>query len=682
LSGIFGLQYRDRDGRIVNPVDLERMSERLAHRGPDGTGIWCDGSIGLGHRALHTTPESILEEWPIVRASGDLVLVADARIDNRDELIAILDPPQRYTAITDGELILAAYQKWERACPEKLIGDFAFSIWDAKRGVLFCARDPMGVKPFYYYASDRVFVFASEIKALFCLPEVPRELDEVQLAYFLDWFRSERERTFYRNVRRLPAAHWLEVDANRLQTGLYWEADPEREIHFSTDDQYVEGFRELFLQAVGCRLRSAFPVGSALSGGLDSTSIVCAARRLLRKDEPLHTVSAAFPGLPEPFRNLNDESAYIDMIAQMDGIVSHRVRADELSVFNYLDRMFWHHDVPPFGFMYWMRWAVYEEAHAQGIRVFFSGDDGDSVVSYGYERFNDLARDGKWQTAIAELEALGRVTGSSPKFLSDVWLNPRLVALLRTRRWKRWREGSLEIARSFDRSSLQLMSRSLGDAFVPQRFVDLSRRLRGKKASTPLMRSDFARRIDLEERKRGIRSVHPDPLPTARESHAMVLPSPMLQHIMEVTDSMAGAFSIETRCPFLDRRLIEYSLAIPTDQKLAGGWTRLIQRKAMEGIVPPEIQWRVDKGDMGYNFVLSLQGKDRDTLVGSLFDEPEVLADYVDMDELRAMQQSFDSNGFKGARNSSGRLYIAAVLARWLRGVGITSPSESRELPA
>lgn len=680
MSGIFGFQYRD--GRIANPADLDRMSERLSHRGPDGSGIWCEGSIGLGHRALHTTPESLLEEWPIVRSSGDLVLVADARIDNRDELIAILDPPQREMAITDGELILAAYQKWGNTCPEKLIGDFAFSIWDAKQQTLFCARDPMGLRPFYYYVSDRAFVFASEIKALFCLPEIPRQLDEVQVAYFLDWFRSDRERTFYRNVRRLPAAHWLEVDANRLRTGIYWEADPKREIHFSTDDQYVEGFRELFLQAVDCRLRSAFPVGSALSGGLDSTSIVCAARRLLDKNQPFHAVSAAFPGLPEPYRKSNDESAYIDMVADMDGIVSHRVRADEVSLFKYLDSMFRHHDVPPFGFMYWMRWAVYEEAHAQGIRVFFSGDDGDSVVSYGYERFNDLAREGQWDTAIAELEALGRITGSSPKFLSDVWLNPRLVALLQTRRWKRWREGSREIARGFDSSSLQLMSRSLSDAFVPQRFVALSRRLRGKKASTSLIRSDFARRIDLEERKRGIRSVHPDPLPTARESHALVLPSPMLQHIMEVTDSMGGAFSIETRCPFLDRRLIEYSLAIPSEQKLAGGWTRLIQRKAMEGIVPPEIQWRVHKADMGYNFVLSLQGKDRDALMGSLFDEPEVLADYVDMDELKTMHHSFDSNGFKDARNNSARLYIAAVLARWLRGAGISSPSEPADLPA
>lgn len=184
------------------------------------------------------------------------------------------------------------------------------------------------------------------------------------------------------------------------------------------------------------------------------------------------------------------------------------------------------------------------------------------------------------------------------------------------------------------------------------------------------MSSEFARRINLEERKRSIRNRLSEPIPTGKESHASVLPSPMLQHMMEVTDSIAGAFSIETRCPFLDRRLVEFSLAVPSDQKLAEGWTRLILRRAMEGTLPPEVQWRVAKADLGYNFVSRLQDqdKDRQKLQESLFDEPEVLADYIDMDDLRSLFDRFESNGLKGARDLSGRLYVAAVLARWLRG--------------
>jgi asparagine synthase (glutamine-hydrolysing) len=217
------------------------------------------------------------------------------------------------------------------------------------------------------------------------------------------------------------------------------------------------------------------------------------------------------------------------------------------------------------------------------------------------------------------------------------------------------------------------MSESVFDAFLRERLTGVYRRVRGRKTGRSLVRPDFARRVDLEERKRHFQTVHPDPIPTARESHALVLPSPMLQHIMEVTDSMSSAFAIETRCPFLDRRLIEFSLAIPSEQKLADGWTRLILRKAMQGILPPEIQWRLHKADLAYNFVRRLQNDDRQIL-DSLFDQPEVLADYVDMNELRDLHTRFYSNGLKGARHKSAHLYIAAVLARWLRARGADGP--------
>src|SRR5262245_5040761 len=150
MSAIVGIYHLD--GRPVARTDLERMVTILAHRGPDGAGMWYEGAIGLGHRMLWTTPESLGEKPPLVSRSGDFVLSADARIDNRDELIGSLDfvayGPRE---VTDSELILAAHEKWGEHCPKRLVGDFAFSIWDRPRQKLFCARDPVGVKPFYYY---------------------------------------------------------------------------------------------------------------------------------------------------------------------------------------------------------------------------------------------------------------------------------------------------------------------------------------------------------------------------------------------------------------------------------------------------------------------------------------------------------------------------------------------------
>ncbi|HYO46083.1 MAG TPA: asparagine synthase-related protein, partial [Gemmatimonadota bacterium] len=150
---------------------------------------------------------------------------------------------------------------------------------------------------------------------------------------------------------------------------------------------------------------------------------------------------------------------------------------------------------------------------------------------------------------------------------------------------------------------------------------------------------------------------------------ATILPSPGLQYLLDITDSIAGAFGMETRCPFLDRRLVEFCLAVPSEQKLANGWTRVILRRAMEGILPPEIQWRVHKADLAYSFIRRLRGLDRQALITALFDAPFVLEDYVDMDLLRAIHKRFDSGGIRHVRRDSGRLYIAAVLSRWLRGV-------------
>jgi asparagine synthase (glutamine-hydrolysing) len=161
------------------------MVDILAHRGPDGAGAWSEESVGLGHRMLHTTPESLNEKLSLVDDRRGLVLTADARLDNRDELITALGFGGRpCEELTDSELILGAYKRWGERCPERLLGDFAFAIWDRRRQELFCARDHIGVKPFYYHRAGKLFVFASEIKALLCVPEVPRRLNEVRVAPF------------------------------------------------------------------------------------------------------------------------------------------------------------------------------------------------------------------------------------------------------------------------------------------------------------------------------------------------------------------------------------------------------------------------------------------------------------------------------------------------------------------
>ncbi|HEY3131845.1 MAG TPA: lasso peptide isopeptide bond-forming cyclase, partial [Acidobacteriota bacterium] len=335
MSAITGVYFMD--GRPLDPADLKRMLKTVAHRGPNGSGLWFRGPVGLGHRMLWTTPESLRETLPLIHQTGDLVITADARIDNREELVSLLNINGRPLGeIADSELILRAYEKWGDSCPEKLLGDFAFAIWDAKKKLLFCARDHFGVKPFYYYRSDHAFIFASEIKALLSLQEVPRRLNEVRVADYLMSMLEDKEITFYQGILRLQPAHCISVTREGAQIRSYWALDPTREIRYNSDGEYADAFREIFTEAVRCRLRSAFPVGSMLSGGLDSSSIVCVARQLLAQEgsRQLHTFSATFENVPEC-----DESQFINAVVARNGLQFHYVPCDQLSPLAGLDTL-------------------------------------------------------------------------------------------------------------------------------------------------------------------------------------------------------------------------------------------------------------------------------------------------------------------------------------------------------
>ncbi|HET6360504.1 MAG TPA: lasso peptide isopeptide bond-forming cyclase [Gemmatimonadota bacterium] len=668
MSAVAGLFFRD--GRSTEPVQLDRMLSPLAHRAPHGSWLWNEGPIGFGGALLKTS--SVVVTGPIARSEeGGLVIVADARIDNRREILDSLDLRPNSSELTDEQVILRAYRTWGADAPRHLVGDFAFAIWDRDRQTILCARDPFGVRPFYYHLSDRVFAFASEIKALLTLPEVPRQLDEIQVAYYLDNFLDDPERTFYRGIRRLPAAFSIEVSPQRVRTDRHWQPEPAREVHYPTQDQYADAFREIFLEAVRCRLREADPVGAALSGGLDSSSVVRAARLLLPPTQAMHAFSAVFPGLPDAERSLGDESEYIKEVAAVDGIVSHRIAVDRISPLADYDRVMRHLDSPPLAFNLYVHWAMFEAAQREGIHVFLDGTDGDSVVSKGFERFIDLANDGRWTDMVREAQALTDRHGAVRSWFPNHLVYPQLLRLAQTGRWRSWWRGTREVARGLNRSRRKILLRSSVGTFLPQRIVGRYREWKANGDSwSPLIRKDFADRTRVAERERAL-------LPnawahSAREDHARVLSLPRYQFAMELIGGEAAAFGIETRYPFFDRRLVEFCIAIPPEQKLADGWTRLIQRRGMEGILPPSVQWRMTKGNLGLGFARGMRGE-ASAMEPVLFDDSSSrLGDFVDLGVLRSTHARFlaADPGSDDANYDAMSLYKATVLARWLRDHG------------
>jgi asparagine synthase (glutamine-hydrolysing) len=591
LSGFVGLWRRD--GRPVEQAELDAMSARIAHRGADGAGAWRDGPVGLAHRLFVTTPESVGERQPLASADGRVVLAGDLRLDNRDELAAALDLGPRPGP--DSALVLAAWNRWGETCAERLLGDFAFVVWDARRQSLFCARDHMGVKPLYYHLSDRLFACASEIKGLLAFSDLPRRADEGRIADYLLGTVDDTQATFYQDVRRLLPAHWMMVTASSSRLERYWALDPTHELRLGSDAEYAEAFGQVFTEAVRCRLRGADPIGSMLSGGLDSSAIVCTARQLLEKTgrAPLHTLSLVFPDLPEC-----DERPWIEAVVASGAGTAHFVRGDRLSPLADLEHLLVEEDEPFWASHLFLHRALYQATHAAGIRTVLDGFDGDSVVSHGLGRLAELA-------SSLRLLRLGRevfaVASSLRRSARTVFLGHVIRPL--TPRWLRRVKWAMR-----------------GAGVAPG-------------ATPELLAGDFARRVDLGQRLKRWRNAAITVPRTARDAHAARLRLGLIPLGFEVADHAAARCAVEPRYPFFDRRLVELCLGLPAAQKLDVGWTRVVMRRALAAHYPPALRTRGDKGNLGPVFLKGMLGLDPGLLL-RLRGVPRV-TEYADIDALR-----------------------------------------------
>ncbi len=655
------------NGRPVCPEALGQMSAMLAHRGPDGAEVWSEGVVGLGHRLLWTTPESLHEHLPLVRRNWELALTADARIDNRTELLDVLRLPGRSgEEVSDSALILAAYERWGEQCPERLLGDFVFVVWDRHHQKLFCARDHFGVKPLYYhYQPGQLFACASEIKALFCLPEIPRQLNEVQVGDYLADLFEDKASTFYQEILRLPPAHSLTVSHQGLRLQCYWSLDPSSETRFSSDEEYAEAYRAIFTEAVQCRLRSAFPVGSHLSGGLDSSAVTCVARKLLQQENrrQLHTFSNVFEEVPQC-----DERSFINTVLTQGGYIPHYIYADQSSPLAELEYVFRHQDEASIGPNHFLPWQLNRAAAQAGVRVVLDGFDGDTTVSHGAVRFTELAYAGEWETFALEANAVSQHFKVSPFGLLQNYGLKCLAELAREQRWIAFAATINQINKYFQVSRRELLWRYGLRPLIPAQVLNGQRTSRN--AVHPIVNPDFARRISLQERIRNLKGERSNPPRTAREDHWRTLTSGLFTSVLELSDRCAAAFSIEIRHPFMDKRLIEFCLALPPEQKLYQGWSRIVMRRAMSGVLPEEIQWRGGKTDMNPNFLRGLLTTDRRALDEIILNQCESIEKYVDIQTLSQVYQRLISQD-KVKIDDAMTIWRVATLAYWLRCSGL-----------
>ncbi len=664
MSGILGLIYQD--GRPVYDGQLRAMSDAIAHRGPDNSGLWCEGSAGFGHRMLWTTPESLCEKLPLWDEACQLAITADVRLDNRAELIAQLGL-QRYPAdsLADSQILLAAYRHWREACLDHLLGDFAFAIWDNNCRTLFCARDHFGIKPFYFYTHAHTFAFASEIKALLALEEIPGQLNEVRIADYLSFSINDPRITGYRDIWRLPAAHTLTLKVDTApQERQYWQLDPNREIYHPSDEDYAQEYRDLFLEAVRCRMRSAFPIGAHLSGGLDSSSVACSARHLSleMQQDPIHTFSHTYPDVPA-----SDESEFIHKVLAQDHFIHHDIRGDVLGALTEWKNLFTAVDDGLIGNAYF-NWIINRAAQENGVRILMSGFDGDTVVGHGLNYLTESAQALQWQTVIHEA-TLFIQRYERPEATVDGLVRlhsiPTLKKLAQSRRWLSFAQAVNQLSAAVRINRKRLWYEC---GFKEMDGIRQYRRWRSRRRHPqanepfPYLNSDFLERLNYRQRYREMEPVLSAPQ-SEREFQWRNLTSGVMVLPLEVVDCLSAAQGIETRHPFMDKRLVEYCLALPASQKLNQGWSRVVMRRGMEGILPPEIQWRGSKGNSTAVFWHGLNQYDRPLLDEIADQDFERLKGYMNLDYAREEYNAVMNDNTKPI----GALWLVITLALWLR---------------
>jgi asparagine synthase (glutamine-hydrolysing) len=672
MSGIVGVYHLDR--QLVESLQLRHMVDVLAHRGPDGSNIWLDGAVGLGQRMLWTTPESLLEQQPLVDKTGSFVLVADLRIDNRQELISALNfagwPIEK---ITDSQLVLAAYEKWGEECPKYLLGDFALAIWDQPRRQMFCARDHFGIKPFYYYYQPRKnFYFASEIKAIAFLPEVPRRLNEIAIADYLHPVIEDKSITFYKNIYRLPPGHTLIVsDAQGLRLNSYWSLTIPDELKLGSDGEYAEAFREVFTESVRCRLRSAFPISSHLSGGLDSSSVTCVARDIQQQEKglPIHTFSSIFPDVPEC-----DERPFIHAVVEQGGLIPHYISADKSGALSEWQEFFQAIDEPFIGPSHFLTWGLNRATQQADIRISLDGFDGDTTVGHGSQYFSELARQGLWSTFITEAQSVSQHFDTSPTAIFHEYGLSYLQELAHQGKWLTFAQTADQISQHWQISRRQLFLSQGVKPLVPQSVRRTWQKLRGydkpPKNVNSLINSDFAHKMKWDEFTKPQKQLHSSPI-TVREYQHNTFTSTLFALTLDLVDHSSAAFSIESRHPFMDKRMIEFCLSLPPEQKLNQGWSRMVMRRGMNGILPEKVQWRGGKTDMTPNFLRGLLNFDRELVDEVVVNHQSPIQEFVDFSTLQKSHHRLISQGEK-TNDDTINVWKAVTLALWLRSTGLT----------
>lgn len=592
MCGIFGVWNVDNQ-----TVDLNALLDSLysiRHRGPDDEGYLLvdstDGSveacsgpdsdlnlklprveqcfgeqfdITFGFRRLAILDLSPTGHQPMTNADGSLWIVYNGEIYNYIELrVELQAKGYVFHTQSDTEVILNAYQEWGVDCLSRLNGMWGFALFDLRKKRLFCSRDRFGIKPLYYFFDRERFIFASEIKALLTYVRIERKPNNAIVYDYLAYnLLDHTDETFFEGVKQLPPAHYLILEGSNLRVDRYWDIDPSNKLNLGTDEravhEYIQRFGDLFEDSIRLHLRSDVTIGSCLSGGLDSSSIVSVANKLLFAD---HVVPAELIGEKQKtfsscFEDPRfDERQHIERILSATSAEANYTFPNVQNLLKDMPKLIWHQDEPFGSTSIYAQWCVMKLAAERGIRVMLDGQGGDELLA-GYHPYFDSY----WSTLLSR---------------------GRIGALFNE--WSAYRQ-------LYDVSPMHLIQHTLF-SLAPSALQRNVRANRGTLGMNPQFASEFRHRYADE-------CVAYSDNPFSKRLY-LATTRTSLPGLLHYEDRNSMAHSIEARVPFLDYRLVEYAFSLPDDQKIKNGYTKAVLRDSMKSILPDQIRTRTDK--MGF----------------------------------------------------------------------------------
>jgi asparagine synthase (glutamine-hydrolysing) len=560
MCGIAGIVAAD----SFDPQVLVSMTHLVKHRGPDGFGFayfpraaespsevihnenrlprCTRPAVGLGNRRLAILDLSELGNMPMQSDDGTLTVTYNGEIYNYRELRAELETlGHRFRTGTDTEVLLNSYQQWGEGCVSRFNGMWSFGLWDQRNKSLFCARDRFGVKPFYYAVSGGCFFFGSEIKQLIYGANLPRVANARVVYHFLEQFLFDYSReTFFENIFQLPGGHTLTLQLRGsldIVTRKYWElAIHPEEAGARKEEEICEEFRDRWETAVRLRLRSDVPVGSSLSGGIDSSAVICQAKKLAPAQK-FHTFSSCIE------EKGMDERPFIAAVTNAIGSSGHLVYPKAGSFWERVDDISYHQDEPIQSGAVFAQWSVMAAARKQGVPVLLGGQGGDETLC-GYQKYRYFYL---WQ-------------------------------LLRQGNPRAFREGLLSF-RNGTHSSWTLTDAS---RYFPAPFRS------SFSVADRVCTADFRTRFASQRIAIGV-------VGSIAERQKLDLTLTSIPSLLHLEDRNSMAHSIETRLPFLDYKLVEFAVNCPASLKLRDGWSKWILRKVMKDAMPDEVRLRKSK---------------------------------------------------------------------------------------